>query len=123
MDVVAEHVDLMMASENFERTIANFDHNFSGKLIDLLRKIMDLSSESGHLKLLNILYRLDFNGFYKEKLEAMSAEKAMMESSIHSTDSGSTGSWPTSSFTSQRPETAQYVPSIHKQRPSSNSSN
>lgn len=33
-------------------------------------------------------FRLDFNGFYKEKLEAMSAERAMMESSMHSTDSG-----------------------------------
>uniref|UniRef100_K1PPH0 Gamma-tubulin complex component n=1 Tax=Magallana gigas TaxID=29159 RepID=K1PPH0_MAGGI len=86
--VVAEHVDLMLGSENFERTIANFDNNFSGKLIELLKKIMDLSSESGQFKLLNILYRLDFNGFYKEKLEAMSAERAMMESSMHSTDSG-----------------------------------
>nr|XP_022289752.1 gamma-tubulin complex component 2-like isoform X2 [Crassostrea virginica] len=120
--VVAEHVDLMLGSENFERTIANFDNNFSGKLIELLKKIMDLSSESGQFKLLNILYRLDFNGFYKEKLEAMSAEKAMMESSMHSTDSGSTGSWPTSSFTSLRPESAQYVPSIHKQKPSSSHS-
>jgi hypothetical protein len=57
LKVVAEHVDLMMGSENFERTIANFDNNFSGKLIELLKKIMDLSSESGQFKLLNILYR------------------------------------------------------------------
>ena len=33
-------------------------------------------------------FRLDFNGFYTEKLEALSAEKAMMETSVHSTESG-----------------------------------
>ena len=49
--------NLMLGSENFERTIANFDNNFSGKVIELLKKIMDLSSESVQFKLLNILYR------------------------------------------------------------------
>lgn len=33
--------------------------------------------------------RLDFNGFYTEKLEAISAERAMMDaSSTHSSDTG-----------------------------------
>lgn len=33
--------------------------------------------------------------------------------------SGSTGSWPTSSFTSQRPDSARYVPGVVKSRSSS----
>ena len=33
-------------------------------------------------------FRLDFNGFYTEKLEALSAEKALLETSSHSTESG-----------------------------------
>ncbi|XP_060079665.1 gamma-tubulin complex component 2-like isoform X1 [Ylistrum balloti] len=110
--VVSEHVDLMGASENFERTISNFDSNFSRLLLELLEKIMDFSCISGEFKLFNILYRLDFNGFYTEKLEAMSAEKAMLESSTHSSESGS-GSWPTT-FTSQRPDSARYVPGMHR---------
>lgn len=118
--VVAENVDLLVASENFERTIANFDQNFSRLLLELLEKIMEYSCNNGEPKLYNILYRLDFNGFYTEKLEAISAERAMMDaSSTHSSDTGSTGSWPTSSFTSQRPDSARYVPGVVKSRSSS----
>lgn len=32
--------------------------------------------------------RLDFNGFYTEKLEALSAEKAALDNSTHSSESG-----------------------------------
>ncbi|KAK3086762.1 hypothetical protein FSP39_022926, partial [Pinctada imbricata] len=119
--VVTEHVDLIGASENYERTIANFDANFSRLLLELLEKIMDYSSNSGQLKLFNILYRLDFNGFYTEKLEALSAEKAAMESSTHSSESSSTGSWPTTSFTSQRPENVRYVPTSYRAKSGSGS--
>lgn len=111
--VVSEHVDSLVSSENFERSIGKFDSNFSTQLLELLEKIMNFSSISGEFKLFNILYRLDFNGFYTEKLEAMSAEKAMMDASSVSSESGSTSSWP-SSFTNQRPENVRYVPGIHK---------
>ncbi|XP_076078123.1 gamma-tubulin complex component 2-like isoform X5 [Mytilus galloprovincialis] len=118
--IVAENVDLLVASENFERTIANFDQNFTRLLLELLEKIMDYSCNSGEPKLHNILYRLDFNGFYTERLEAISAERATMDaSSTHSSDTGSTGSWPTSSFTSSRPDSARYVPGLMKSRSSS----
>ena len=36
----------------------------------------------------SLCFRLDFNGFYTEKLEALSAEKALLETSSHSTESG-----------------------------------
>lgn len=110
--VVSEHVDELLRNENFERTIGNFDANFSRLLLELLEKIMDFSTSNDGAKLLNILYRLDFNGFYTEKLEAMSAERAALDTSTHSTESGSTGSWPTS-FTTLRPENVRYVPGKH----------
>jgi len=50
-------VDLLVASENFERTIANFDQNFSRLLLELLEKIMEYSCNNGEPKLYNILYR------------------------------------------------------------------
>lgn len=112
--VLSEHVEQLLGSENFERTISTFDSNFSRLLLDLLSKIMDLSSEVSESKLLNILYRLDFNGFYTDKLEALTVEKAMAETSVQLSDSGSSGSsWPMS-FTQQRPENVRYVPGIHK---------
>ncbi|XP_046359513.1 gamma-tubulin complex component 2-like [Haliotis cracherodii] len=114
--VVTEHVDQLASSENFERTIHNFDTNFSRLLVDLLDKIMDFSSTNYEHKLFNILYRLDFNGFYTERLEAKSAERVRLDASV-SSGSSSSGSWPTATFTSQRPDTARYVPGIHRNLP------
>ncbi|XP_041354765.1 gamma-tubulin complex component 2-like isoform X2 [Gigantopelta aegis] len=107
--VVSEHVDQLVGSENFERTIINFDTNFSRLFLELFDKIMDFNSKNYEHKLFSILYRLDFNGFYTEKLEAMSAERAMLDSSLSSQSSRSgshLGSVPTS-FTSQQPNTAR----------------
>ncbi|KAJ8314612.1 hypothetical protein KUTeg_006762 [Tegillarca granosa] len=59
--VVSEHVDSLVSSENFERSIGKFDSNFSTQLLELLEKIMNFSSISGEFKLFNILYR--FNEF------------------------------------------------------------
>ncbi|XP_076466365.1 gamma-tubulin complex component 2-like isoform X2 [Babylonia areolata] len=75
--VVSEHVDQLVSSENFERTITNFDANFSRLLLDLLDKILDMSSKNYDHKLSNIIYRLDFNGFYTERLEAVTAQRQM----------------------------------------------
>ncbi|KAK2144922.1 hypothetical protein LSH36_719g00006 [Paralvinella palmiformis] len=74
--VVLEHVDQMASSENFERTINNFDSNFSHHLVDLLTKIMDFRGDHSEHKLMNIMYRLDFNNFYTAKLESASAENS-----------------------------------------------
>ncbi|WAR08339.1 GCP2-like protein, partial [Mya arenaria] len=120
--VLSEHVDDLVRNENFERTIGNFDSNFSRLLLELLDKIMEFTTSNEGVKLLNILYRLDFNGFYTEKLEAMSAERAAatLDTSAHSSESSS-GSWPTSTFTMTRPENARYVPGKHLQHPPSTS--
>lgn len=73
--VVSEHVDHLVSSENFERTINNFDSNFSRLLLNLLDKILDMSSQNYDHKLSNIIYRLDFNGFYTEQLEAVTSQR------------------------------------------------
>ena len=57
MQVALEHVDQLAGSENFERTIANFDHNFTTHLRDQLEKIMSLSTQAGYGKLINLIYR------------------------------------------------------------------
>lgn len=119
--VVSEHVDEILRNESFERTIGTFDANFSRLLLELLEKIMEYTASNVEVKLLNILHRLDFNGFYTEKLEAMAAEKALLETSTHSSESdfkklSSSTSWPTS-FTSLRPDNVRYVPGVHYRRP------
>ena len=55
--VVLEHVDQLAGSENFERTIHKFDENFTKHLIELLERIIDLSTGAGEHKLMNIIYR------------------------------------------------------------------
>ena len=57
MQVLSEHVDDLVRNENFERTIGNFDANFSRLLLELLDKIMEFSTSNEGVKLLNILYR------------------------------------------------------------------
>uniref|UniRef100_A0A2C9LH46 Gamma-tubulin complex component n=1 Tax=Biomphalaria glabrata TaxID=6526 RepID=A0A2C9LH46_BIOGL len=117
--VLAEHVDQVLADENFEQTIQTFDSNFSQYLVKLLDKIMDENTKTYEHKLFNILYRLDFNGFYTEKLAALSAERALKEHSMRAESSSHglalSGSQPTS-FTSQRPETATYVPGQYRDK-------
>ncbi|XP_059166589.1 gamma-tubulin complex component 2-like isoform X2 [Physella acuta] len=117
--IVSEHIDKVLADASFEEAILGFDKDFSRLLLELLDKIMDENNKTYEHKLFNIIYRLDFNGFYTEKLEAMSAERALKdhsfisESSAHS--SASSGSLPTS-FTTQHPEGARYVPGQYKGR-------
>lgn len=55
--MVSEHVDQLVSSETFERTITNFDTNFSKLLLELLDKILDMSSNNYDQRLSNIIYR------------------------------------------------------------------
>jgi len=55
--VILEHVDHVAGSEDFERSISNFDGNFSHLLVNLLDKITELSVSNCEHKLMNILYR------------------------------------------------------------------
>ncbi|GFN75493.1 gamma-tubulin complex component [Plakobranchus ocellatus] len=117
VQVLAEHVDRILEDENFEQTIVRFDTNFSRHLLELLDKIMDENTKTYEHKLFNIIYRLDFNGFYTEQLEAMSAERAIADLSLRQESrntSKSSSSSSLTSFTTQQPDSARYVPGQYK---------
>ncbi|XP_071453118.1 gamma-tubulin complex component 2-like isoform X2 [Hetaerina americana] len=67
-------------SDSFEQSISRFDLEFTGMLVGLLDKIAELGRINNSEKLVNVLYRLDFNGFYGEQLEKLSAERYRLES-------------------------------------------
>ncbi|XP_025097324.1 gamma-tubulin complex component 2-like [Pomacea canaliculata] len=116
--VVSEHVDQLVSSETFERTITNFDTNFSKLLLELLDKILDMSSNNYDQRLSNIIYRLDFNGFYTERLEEVTAQRHastmstsadLSNQAVH--DAGGFHSWMASYTATQRPDSAHATPS------------
>ncbi|XP_064320601.1 gamma-tubulin complex component 2 isoform X3 [Phalacrocorax carbo] len=74
--LLAEHADNLHLTSGFEATINKFDSNFSTHLLDLLDKLSIYSTNDCEHSMLNIIYRLDFNGFYTERLEHMSAERS-----------------------------------------------
>lgn len=56
--------------ESFEDEVNKFDLRFTSVLVSLLDRISQLARENYNEKMLNILYRLDFNGFYSKALDA-----------------------------------------------------
>lgn len=64
----------MISGEDFERTIQNFDGNFSLHLMDLLEKLSHYSTIDCEHQMLNIIARLDHNGYYTAQLEKKAAE-------------------------------------------------
>uniref|UniRef100_A0A8C1VTX3 Gamma-tubulin complex component n=1 Tax=Cyprinus carpio TaxID=7962 RepID=A0A8C1VTX3_CYPCA len=69
------HVDALQSDSGFEATISKFDSNFSTLLLDLLDKLSIYSTNDCEHSMINIIYRLDFNGFYTERLERMAIER------------------------------------------------
>ena len=74
LQIVSDHVDKMISGEDFERTIQNFDSNFSLHLMDLLEKLSHYSTIDCEHQMLNIIARLDHNGYYTAQLEKKAAE-------------------------------------------------
>ncbi|XP_054613807.1 gamma-tubulin complex component 2 [Dunckerocampus dactyliophorus] len=73
----AKHVDTLPPSDSgFEAAIVNFDNNFSVLLLDLLDKLSIFSTNDCEHSMISIIYRLDFNGFYTERLERMAVERS-----------------------------------------------
>ncbi|XP_061837149.1 gamma-tubulin complex component 2 isoform X2 [Nerophis lumbriciformis] len=71
-----QHADTLQADGGFETTILNFDNNFSVLLLDLLDKLSIFSTNDCEHSMISIIYRLDFNGFYTERLEKMAVERS-----------------------------------------------
>ncbi|XP_034426750.1 gamma-tubulin complex component 2 isoform X2 [Hippoglossus hippoglossus] len=74
--LLAEHVDALQSDAGFEATISKFDSNFSTLLLDLLDKLSIYSTNDCEHSMISIIYRLDFNGFYTERLEKMAIERS-----------------------------------------------
>ncbi|XP_025774057.1 gamma-tubulin complex component 2 [Puma concolor] len=73
---LAEHVDAPQLASSFEATINKFDKNFSAHLLDLLARLSLYSTSDCEHSMASVISRLDFNGFYTERLERLSAERS-----------------------------------------------
>ncbi|EDV26389.1 uncharacterized protein TRIADDRAFT_23299 [Trichoplax adhaerens] len=71
--IVSEHIDQLIGSDEFERSIDNFSKNFLKQLIDLLDRVGELGVINYQQSIINIIARVDYNGFYTERLR-MQAE-------------------------------------------------
>jgi len=72
----------MISGEDFERTIQNFDNNFSLHLMDLLEKRSHYSTMGCEHQMLNIIARLDYNGYYTAQLEKKAATQGESNSNL-----------------------------------------
>ena len=64
-------MDEVINSEDFEKMVSNFDSNFSKYLLGLLDKLNNFSKTDFQHQMLNIVARLDHNGFYGQQLEKL----------------------------------------------------
>uniref|UniRef100_A0A8C9XE12 Gamma-tubulin complex component n=1 Tax=Sander lucioperca TaxID=283035 RepID=A0A8C9XE12_SANLU len=80
VSLLAEHADILQSDAGFEATISKFDSNFSMLLLDLLDKLSIYSTNDCEHSMISIIYRLDFNGFYTERLERMAIERSQKAS-------------------------------------------
>jgi len=64
--VVSRHFDQMMSSEEIEKTINNFDLNFSRLMIELLDKLSVMATSEKEQEMMNLMFRLDHNSYYSE---------------------------------------------------------
>ncbi|XP_028391404.1 gamma-tubulin complex component 2-like [Dendronephthya gigantea] len=84
--ILSKDMDEVINSSDFERTVANFDSNFTKYLLGLLEKLSSFSKTDFQHQMLNIVTRLDHNGFYGKQLEMSSAAETL---SVASSDSNS----------------------------------
>lgn len=74
----------LTAGESFEQKISAYDAEFSKYLVLLLDGISDVGRVHYNVKLLNILYRVNFNSFYTDRLEKYAAERSLVNASASS---------------------------------------
>ena len=66
--MIAADLERIVSSESFEQTIANFDSNFTHDLVVLLDKLYAVRTDTVG----SMVARLDFNGYYRERVKNMS---------------------------------------------------
>ena len=55
--------------EKFSESVTTFDFQFTGVIVSLLDRIAQMGRENYNERVLNLLSRLDFNGFYTRALD------------------------------------------------------
>ncbi|KAI4807528.1 hypothetical protein KUCAC02_027331 [Chaenocephalus aceratus] len=78
--LLPEHADTLQSDAGFETSVSKFDSSFSTLLLDLLDKLSIYSTNDCEHSMISIIYRLDFNGFYTERLEKMAIERSQKAS-------------------------------------------
>ncbi|KAK7919426.1 hypothetical protein WMY93_010710 [Mugilogobius chulae] len=76
-----ERISLEQGSLDAAASQGVFDNNFSLLLLDLLDKLSIYSTNDCEHSMISIIYRLDFNGFYTERLERMAVERSQKAAS------------------------------------------
>ncbi|XP_076348938.1 gamma-tubulin complex component 2-like isoform X2 [Tachypleus tridentatus] len=60
---------MVMGQDSFQQRISSFHYEFNDMLFQLLEMISDQERENYSEKMVNMLYRLDFNNFYSQKMD------------------------------------------------------
>nr|XP_039253451.1 gamma-tubulin complex component 2-like [Styela clava] len=69
---VSSHLDELISNEEYQGIVRTFEKNFTEKFLELLDRVSFISREQGQHVMYNIIYRLDFNGYYMNKLQQSS---------------------------------------------------
>ena len=62
--LLSADLEQIVSSDSFEHTLANFDKNFTDDLKELLDKLYSLNTDTVG----SMIARLDFNGYYRERV-------------------------------------------------------
>ncbi|XP_034489725.1 gamma-tubulin complex component 2 homolog isoform X2 [Drosophila innubila] len=68
---------LMDETDTFAERVKRFDLEFTGMLISFLKQINDLAKENTSDRFMNLVHRINFNGFYSEQMEKLCVKDAM----------------------------------------------
>lgn len=67
--IILKRTTQLIAMDNVEKTISNFDDKFTKHVLALLEKLTHISTSESEHSMLNLVARLDYNGFFTEKPE------------------------------------------------------
>ncbi|XP_030569333.1 gamma-tubulin complex component 2 homolog isoform X3 [Drosophila novamexicana] len=64
-------------TDTFAERVKRFDLEFTGMLISFLKQINDLAKDNTADRFMNLVHRINFNGFYSEQMEKLCVKNAM----------------------------------------------
>jgi len=67
--IILKRTTQLIDMDNVEQTISNFDRESTKHVLALLEKLTHISTSESEHSMLNLVARLDYNGFFTEKPE------------------------------------------------------